>query len=101
MKPKVLLDIAFLGLGFDHKSARQGVQRQVDHLFEGLVKSDFCDLSFVATSFLAGAYDFLEANGGDPKEKLKCSPRQLARSRIARRLVQKIHRDHDDRRLSA
>ncbi|HSY74134.1 MAG TPA: hypothetical protein VK810_01580, partial [Dongiaceae bacterium] len=97
MKPKVLLDITALGHGFDIKSVRQGVHRQVDHLFEGLLKSDFCDLSFVATSFLAGAHDFLAANGSDLEEKLKRHPQQLSRSRIARRIVQKIHRGCDDR----
>jgi len=101
MKPRVLLDIAFLGLAFDSQSSKRGVQRVVGRLFDGLVKSDFCELSFTATSFLAGAFDFLEANGVRPDEKLKYLPRQLSRSRAARRVVQKIHRNRDDRRLPA
>jgi glycosyltransferase involved in cell wall biosynthesis len=101
MKPKIILDIAFLGLGFDRKSAGRGVQRVVGRLFDGLVKSDFCELSFVATSFLAGAHDFLAANGVEPGKRLKCSPQQLSRSRIARRLVEKIHRNENDPRLPA
>jgi glycosyltransferase involved in cell wall biosynthesis len=101
MKPRVILDIAALGHGFDLKSARRGVERTVEHLFEGLLKSDFCDLSFTATSFLAGTHDFLAAKGIEPQEKLKYVPQQLSRSRAARRLVQKIHRNRDDRRLSA
>jgi glycosyltransferase involved in cell wall biosynthesis len=101
MKPRVLLDISFLGLGFDQKSSGRGVQRVVGRLFDGLIKSDFCELSFTATSFLAGAYDFLEANGVKVEEKLKYRPRQLSRSRTARRLVQKINRNRDDQRLPA
>jgi glycosyltransferase involved in cell wall biosynthesis len=101
MKPRIILDIAFLGLGFNQKSTGRGVQRVVSQLFDGLIKSDFCELSFVATSFLAGAHDFLEANGVKPEEKLKHNPRQLSRSRVVRRLVQNINRNPDDRRLSA
>jgi glycosyltransferase involved in cell wall biosynthesis len=101
MKPKVLLDIAFLGLGFDQQSAGRGVQRVVANLFEGLVKSDACDLSFVATSYLAGTHDFLTANGTDPQKKLKHHPQQLSRSRAARALVRKVHLNIHDERFKA
>jgi glycosyltransferase involved in cell wall biosynthesis len=100
VKLRILLDISFLGLGFDQQSAGRGVQRVVGRLFDGLIKSDSCDLSFAATSFLAGTHDFLRANGVEP-EKLRYRPQQLSRSRIARQLVQKIHRSGNDQRLSA
>src|SRR5580692_9898007 len=99
MKPKVLLDIAFLGLGFDQKSAGQGVQRVVGNLFEGLLKSDFFDLSFVATTSLAGTHDFLAAKGIEPEKKLKYLPQQLPRSRVARSLIEKIHGNRQDKNL--
>jgi glycosyltransferase involved in cell wall biosynthesis len=101
MKPKILLDIAFLGLGFDQKSAGRGVQRVVKKLFDGLIRSGFFDLSFVATSCLAGTYDFLRANSIEPEEKLGYNPRQLSRSRVARHLTRKIHLTINDRTLLA
>lgn len=100
MKLRILLDISFLGLAFDNQSSTRGVQRVVRRLFDGLIKSDSCEVSFAATSFLAGTHDFLRVNDVEP-EKLRYRPQQLSRSRIARRLVQKIHRNRDDPRLSA
>ena len=95
MKPRVLLDIAFLGLAFERKSAARGVERLVTRLFEDLPGSGFCDLSFAATSHLAGTHDFLTARGIDPGQKLKYQPQQLARSRRAQQLAQKVHRIMD------
>jgi glycosyltransferase involved in cell wall biosynthesis len=101
MKPKVLLDIAFLGLGFDQNSAGRGVQRVVGQLFDGLIKSDFCDLSFVATACLAGTHDFLAAKGIPPEKRLNYRPQQLLRSRRARHLVQNVHHSFNDRSAAA
>jgi glycosyltransferase involved in cell wall biosynthesis len=101
MKPSVLLDIGFLGLAFERKSAARGVERQVFHLFQDLPASRDCDLSFVATTHLAATYDFLKAKRIEPEEKLKCSSSQLARSRRARRLTQKIHAALNSRGLPA
>jgi glycosyltransferase involved in cell wall biosynthesis len=101
MKPRIILDIAFLGLGFEMKSAGRGVQRVTGQLFDGLIKSDYCDLSFVATSCLAGTYDFLISKGIEPVEKLKYYPQQLARSRAAWRLIHKTHRNIHDQKLTA
>jgi glycosyltransferase involved in cell wall biosynthesis len=101
VKPKVLVDIAFLGLGFDRKSACRGVERVVANLFEGLLKSEFCDLSFAATSCLAGAYDFLEAKGMAPHKTLRHAPRQLVHSRRARQLIRQVERNLQDRGLLA
>jgi glycosyltransferase involved in cell wall biosynthesis len=91
MKPRVLLDIASLGLAFERRSAARGVERMVARLFEDLPNAGGCDLSFVATTHLAGTCDFLRAKGVDPDIKLKCRPPQLARSRRAQRLAQKVH----------
>src|ERR1700689_1367151 len=101
MKPRLLLDIAFLGLGFDRQSAGRGVQRVVANLFEGLVKSGAFDLSFVATSYLAGTHDFLAAKGIEPEKKLKYHPPQLSRSRVAQALVEKVHLNIHDQRFAA
>jgi len=101
VKPQILLDLAILGNGFDRKSARRGVERQVDHLFESLLKSDFCDVSFTATSSLAGTYDFLRANGIEPERRLKFSPKALSSSRTAQRLAREVHRTIEDRSLRA
>ena len=65
MIPKVILDIGFLGHAHDDPAARRGVQRVAMHLFDGLLASEKCELSFVATSHLAGAYDFLKERGLD------------------------------------
>jgi glycosyltransferase involved in cell wall biosynthesis len=91
MKPRVLLDIAFLGLAFERNSAARGVERMASRLFEDLPATGFCDLSFVATSHLAATYDFLTAKGINPDEKLKYLPGQLSPSRRAQQLVRKIH----------
>ena len=101
MNPKVLLDIAFLGQAHDEKSARRGAERVARHLFDGLWESGRCELSFVATSYLAGAYDFLVARGIPPQEKLKFSPTRLQSSRLGRRLAGIVHRSIENRSLPA
>lgn len=98
MKPKVLLDISLLG----HDSAvRRGMERVAGHLFEGLQQSDQLDLSYVATSHLPGAYDFLQAQGILPEQKLKFRPRQLQASRVGRKLARIVHRSIENRSLPA
>lgn len=88
MRPKVVLDLAFLG----HEARTQrGTERVVRQLFEGLLKSGQCDLSFVATSHLAGTFDFLQGRGLDPEELLHFSAGQLARSRMGRSLSRAVH----------
>ena len=101
MKPKVILDIGFLGHAHDEKSARRGAQRVAGHLFEGLVKSGRYDLSFVATSHLAGAHDFLAAQNISPAEKLRSQSGQLHLSRGGRRLANLIHGSMENRSLPA
>jgi glycosyltransferase involved in cell wall biosynthesis len=91
MKPRVLLDIAFLGLAHERKSAARGVERMVLRLFEDLPATGCCDLSFVATSHLAATHDFLASRGINPEEKLKFTPGQLAPSRQGRLLVRQVH----------
>jgi glycosyltransferase involved in cell wall biosynthesis len=100
MNPKVLLDRAFLGQAHDEKSAR-GAERVARHLFDGLRASGRCELSFVATSHLAGAYDFLVARGIPPQEKLRFSPAQLQSSRLARQLAGIVQRSIENRSLPA
>jgi glycosyltransferase involved in cell wall biosynthesis len=58
-------------------------------------------LSFVATSHLAGAYDFLVARGIPPQEKLRFSPAQLQSSRLARQLAGIVQRSIENRSLPA
>jgi glycosyltransferase involved in cell wall biosynthesis len=101
MKPRVLLDLAPLGHGFDQKSTRRGVERFVGRLCDDLIRSDFCDAAFVATASLAGTYDYLTAQGIEPEKKLKFSPWQLSSSRIAQRLAREVHRTIEDRSLRA
>ena len=101
MKPKVILDIAYLGYAHDEKTSRRGVQRAASHLFEGLLAADFCELTFVAISNLAGAYDFLESHAINPEERLYFQRTRLLRSRLARKLVREVHRIIEDRSLSA
>jgi glycosyltransferase involved in cell wall biosynthesis len=98
-RPKVILDIGFLGHAHDERSARRGAQRVAGNLFAGLRASGTCDLSFVATSHLAGAFDFLAAQKISPAEKLRCGKFQLQRSRFARPLREKVLRSMPDRRL--
>jgi glycosyltransferase involved in cell wall biosynthesis len=101
MKPRVILDIGFLGHAHDDKSARRGAQRVAGHLFDGLVASGQCELSYVATSHLAGAHDFLASNGILPSEKLRYKPTQMVRSRTARRMVRVVHGTITNRNLLA
>ncbi len=101
MKPKVLLDIAFLGHGHDHRSARRGVERVARHTFDGLMESGQCELSFVATSHLAGAFDFLASKEIPPQNNLKYRPAQLCACRLGRRLSRVVHRTIENRSLPA
>jgi glycosyltransferase involved in cell wall biosynthesis len=101
MKPRVILDIGFLGHAHDEKSMRRGAQRVVDNLFTGLMASGSCDLSFVATSHLAGAFDFLKSRKVSPVETLRYDRIQLLRSRVARRLVGQILGSMENRSLAA
>lgn len=101
MKPRVILDIAFLGHGHDHQSVRRGVERVAGHIFDGLVESGQCELSFVATSHLAGAFDFLVARGISPVENLQFSSAQLGASRLGRRLSRIVHCNLAHRSLPA
>jgi glycosyltransferase involved in cell wall biosynthesis len=101
MKPRIILDIGFLGHAHDEKSARRGAQRVVRHLFDGLIASGTCEISFTATSHLAGAYEFLQDVGIDADKKLFCSPAQLRRSRKGRSISRAVHRTMDDRSIPA
>jgi glycosyltransferase involved in cell wall biosynthesis len=94
MKPKVLLDISLLGHA---PNARRGMERVAMHLFEGLRECGQCELSYVATSHLAGAYDFLESQGISPAAELVFRPSQLRFSRLGHDLVQNINRSIDNR----
>ncbi len=98
MKPKVLLDISLLG---HDSSVRRGMERVGFYLFEGLCKSDQIELSFVATSHLPGAYDFLRSQGLSPKTRLRYRPRQLRSSRWGWRLAKAIQRSMENRSLPA
>jgi glycosyltransferase involved in cell wall biosynthesis len=101
MSPRVILDIAFLGHAHQAKSARRGAQRVAGQLFQGLLASQQCELSYVATSQLAHAYDFLIAEGISPASKLRCQPAQLRLSRIGQRLTKIVHQSLENRSLPA
>ena len=101
MKPRVILDIAFLGHAHAASSARRGVERVAGHLFDGLLASGQCELSFVATAHLAGACDFLAAHGLDAASRLHFNPAQLACSRTGLGLARSVHRTLADRSLPA
>lgn len=101
MKPRVILDIGFLGHAHDDQAARRGAQRVVQHLSEGLLAANECELSYVATSHLAGAYDFLTAHGIDADERLHFRPAQLSRSRWGRKITRQVHRSIENRSLPA
>ena len=101
IKPKIILDIGFLGHAYDVPAGRRGAQRVVQNLFEGLHASNACDLSFVASGHLAGTYDFLTSRNLDPSKKLAYRPSQLALSRFGRTITTKIHQTIEDRSLAA
>jgi glycosyltransferase involved in cell wall biosynthesis len=101
MKPRVVLDIAFLGHAHVTKSARRGAQRVASQLFQGLLASQQCELSYVATSQLAHAFDFLTAEGISPASQLRYQPAQLRLSRIGQRLSKIVHRSVENRSLPA
>lgn len=101
MKTRVILDVGFLGHAHDDPAGRRGAQRVAQHLFDGLLAADAFELSFVATTHLAGAYDFLTSRGLSPDEKLAFGTMRLARSRFGRKLTRAIHRTVEDRSLPA
>jgi glycosyltransferase involved in cell wall biosynthesis len=101
MKTKIILDIGFMGHAHDEKSARRGAQRVAQHLFEGLAASEQCELSFVATTHLAGSHDFLLARGIEADHKMFFRPSQLRRSRLGRDISRAVHRTVADRSFFA
>ena len=101
MKLRVILDIGFLGHAYDDRCARRGAQRVAWHLFDGLAADKSCDLSFVATSHLAGTYDFLGIRGFNAEEKLFFQRGQLSRSRFGRKIVRLVHQSLENRSLPA
>jgi len=101
MKPKVIFDIGFLGHAHDDRPSCRGAQRVAMHLFDGLLAEGECELSFVATSNLAGAYDFLNARGLEADKELAFHPTQLALSRLGRKIARAVHRTMHDRSLPA
>lgn len=98
MKPKLLLDLSLLG---HDPAVRRGMERVAYHLFDGLQKSAQVDLSFVATSHLPGAYEFLQTQGIDPETKLKFRRGQLRASRFGRKLARAVNRSMENRSLPA
>jgi len=71
------------------------------HLFEGLRDSGQCQISCIATSHLAGAYDYLRSRGISADEVLKSTPLGLALSGAARSLTEMVHRSMGDRSIPA
>jgi len=98
MNPKVILDISLLG---HDKAVWRGMERVAKHLFDGLQNVNLGEVSYVATSHLVGAYDFLSTQGISPDEKLRFSTSQLRASRIGARLSRKVHRSMSNRSLPA
>lgn len=98
MKPKVILDLAFLGHA---RRVQRGAERVARHLFDGLVGADFAELRFVATSHHAGVHDFLQSRGIDPRSAFSCSPTRLRLSRLERAVTTKVHNSLGNRALPA
>jgi glycosyltransferase involved in cell wall biosynthesis len=92
VRPKVILDIAALGYVWDQKKGARGIHRVAEMLLKGLVESDQCDLRFVATSSLAGAFDLLGSKGLSPEKRLGYESLQLSSSRWGRSATQWVHR---------
>ena len=92
VRPRVILDIAALGYVWDQQKGARGIHRVAEMLFKGLVESDQCDLRFVATSTLAGAFDLVGSKGFSPEKVLGYDPVQLPLSRWGRRATQWVHR---------
>ena len=97
-KPKVLLDISLLG---HDPSVWRGMERVAKNLFDGLRAVNQCDLSFVSTSHLVGAHDFLAAQEGSLETALRRRPGQLQLSRLGSRLSKIVHRSIANRSLPA
>ena len=51
---KVIIDGMPLGAGHQSASGRTGIYRVVDHLVQGLVRSENCDLNLITTNFHTG-----------------------------------------------
>src|SRR5580698_5775616 len=98
---KIILDIGFLGHAQDEKSERRGAQRVARKIFDGLVAADQYDVSFVATSHLAGAHDFLQAEKIEADKRLFFHPRQLGLSRTGRKISRAVRRTMEDRSFPA
>lgn len=100
-RPKLVLDIALLGDAHDGRFAARGVHRVAQYIFKTLQESGNYDLRFVATSHLAGAYDFLKSQGIQPENTMGFSSFQLALSRLGRSAAKWVHGNIKDRRLPA
>lgn len=59
MKPSVVLDIAPLGCAWSRKQHARGIHRVADKLLSGLIASQACELSFVATSSVFGSQRYV------------------------------------------
>ena len=98
-RPKVVIDIALLGAAEARKENARGVHRVAQHTVFGLLASGQCDLHFVATSSLAGAYRVLAKRGVSPRKMLSYRRGQLALSRWAERTFRWVERTLPDRRI--
>lgn len=99
MRPRVVIDIASLGYAQRRKSHARGVHRVAHHIVIGLLEANQCDLHFVATSSLAGAYEWLRESGLSTAETLSYRQGQLWLSRWADRTGHWIERTLPDRRI--
>jgi glycosyltransferase involved in cell wall biosynthesis len=90
--PRVILDIGPLGYLQDSKKDARGIHRVTQALFDGLVTSSRYDMEFVATTNLAGAYEFLSERDQHPEKTLKYSASQLRLSRMGRAASRYVHR---------
>ncbi len=98
-KLRVVIDIASLGYAHARKEHARGVHRVAQHIVFGLLDSGECDLHFVATSSLAGAYRVLEERGLSPEKMLSYGRGHLVLSRWAERTFRWVERTLPDRRI--
>ncbi len=83
MKPKVVLDIAPLGWSWARQQHARGIHRVADQLLSGLIASQACELSFVATSSVYGGQQVVAEKTPLPAAAFHHRRRQIALARWA------------------
>jgi len=83
LKPGVVVDIAPLGWSWSYKQHARGIHRVAEKLVAGLISSQQCELSFVATSSVYESRRYLAEHTTIPVAPFHHHPRQIALSKWA------------------